>query len=71
VDFVVGLLAQDAWTIGGLLTLHLGLRTENEHVASLLGDVGTLDAPQNEVYTVGNPGYGWAAALRLGVKLGF
>ena len=34
----LGLFVQDAWTIGGRLTLHLGLRTENEHVPSLLDD---------------------------------
>ena len=33
----LGFFVQDAWTIGRL-TLHLGLRTENEHVPSLLRD---------------------------------
>jgi hypothetical protein len=34
----LGLFLQDAWTIGKRLTLHLGLRTENEDVPSLSPD---------------------------------
>jgi hypothetical protein len=28
-----------------------------------LEDIGTLDEQQNELYTVGNPGFGWAATF--------
>jgi Carboxypeptidase regulatory-like domain/TonB dependent receptor/TonB-dependent Receptor Plug Domain len=34
----VGLFLQDEWTLGPRLTLHAGLRTENEHVPSLADD---------------------------------
>jgi hypothetical protein len=34
----LGLFLQDAWSAGRRLTLHLGLRTENEHVPSLSPD---------------------------------
>jgi hypothetical protein len=34
----VGLFLQDEWTLGSRLTLHAGLRTENEHVPSLAED---------------------------------
>ena len=34
----VGLFLQDEWTLGSRLTLHAGLRTENEHVPSLADD---------------------------------
>jgi len=34
----VGLFVQDEWTLGTRLTLHVGLRTENEHVPSLAED---------------------------------
>ena len=34
----LGLFVQDAWTIGRRLTVHLGLRTENENVPSLSRD---------------------------------
>ncbi len=34
----VGLFLQDAWTISPRLTVHVGLRTENEHVPSLSPD---------------------------------
>ena len=34
----VGIFLQDAWTIGRRLTIHAGLRTENEHVPSLSTD---------------------------------
>ncbi len=34
----VGLFLQDEWTLGTRLTLHAGLRTENEHVPSLADD---------------------------------
>ena len=34
----VGLFLQDEWTLGSRLTLHAGLRTENEHIPSLAED---------------------------------
>ena len=34
----LGLFVQDAWTIGRRLTVHLGIRTENENVPSLSRD---------------------------------
>ena len=55
----LGLFLQDAWTIGGRLTLHLGLRTENEHVPSLLNDPR---APKDAMQF----GFGDKLAPRLG-----
>ena len=55
----LGFFLQDAWTIGGRLTLHLGLRTENEHVPSLLNDPR---APKNAMQF----GFGDKLAPRLG-----
>ena len=55
----LGLFVQDAWTIGGRLTLHLGLRTENEHVPSLLDDPRAPD-------TAMQFGFGDKLAPRLG-----
>ena len=55
----LGFFLQDAWTIGGRLTLHLGLRTENEHVPSLLKDPR---APENAMQF----GFGDKLAPRVG-----
>ena len=55
----VGLFLQDAWTIGGRLTLQLGLRTENEHVPSLLNDPR---APSTAIHF----GFGDKLAPRVG-----
>ena len=55
----LGLFLQDAWTIGKRLTLHLGLRTENEHVPSLLRDPS---APKNAIHF----GFGDKVAPRVG-----
>ena len=55
----LGLFLQDAWTIGRRLTLHLGLRTENEHVPSLLDDPRAPD-------TAMEFGFGDKLAPRLG-----
>jgi hypothetical protein len=55
----LGFFLQDAWTIGGRLTLHLGLRTENEHVPSLLDDPRAPD-------TAMHFGFGDKLAPRVG-----
>jgi hypothetical protein len=54
-----GLFVQDAWTIGDRLTLHLGLRTENEDVPSFSRDPSI---PETAI----NFGFGDKLAPRLG-----
>lgn len=55
----VGIFLQDAWTLGKRLTLHVGLRTENEDVPSLLQDPRV---PKTAIHF----GFGDKLAPRLG-----
>jgi hypothetical protein len=56
----VGLFLQDEWTLGNRLTLHAGLRTENEHVPSLSDDP---DIPPTAIHF----GFADKLAPRLGI----
>ena len=56
----VGLFLQDEWALGSRLTLHAGLRTENEHVPSLSNDPSI---PRTAIHF----GFGDKLAPRLGL----
>ena len=56
----VGLFLQDEWALGPRLTLHAGLRTENEHVPSLSNDPSI---PRTAIHF----GFGDKLAPRLGL----
>jgi hypothetical protein len=56
----VGLFVQDSWTLGGRLTLNLGLRTENEDVPSFSQDP---DVPDTAIH--------WGFGDKLAPRLGF
>ena len=43
--------------------LSVSARYVHKQLDRALEDIGTLDAQQNELYTVGNPGFGWAATF--------
>jgi hypothetical protein len=43
--------------------LSVSARYVHKQLDQALEDIGTLDAQGNELYTVGNPGYGWAATF--------